>query len=1027
MSVRRFKRLFMVQLAALLTLRAAATPVNAAQIIGDGVRPAYDEAYYATTDYYGNLTKGSVVKSYALRGAASLTDYGDYEEVINLSDGSAPIRRGEEVIFQFGAEPPTHFYFEGQTKRPFENLPWTLSVHYLLNGVPTKAEDLSGKTGVVEIDADAIPNENASDYARYNYVLTAAAMFNQDDILSLEAPGAQTQLIGNLRAVLFMAFPGEEQHFQIRVGTDEFSFTGLTFMMVPATLSQIDEIAKLSEKKTDLEDSYHELSDSLDTALDAFNNMQGSLYETADGLDELEQARQTISGGKGSVYGDLDRVQADLETLSGALRPVTGHAENAQSFLTDARNAVNRLVDSTLQISGKLSGVEGSLQGLESSMGNLENGVRRMESGLTDIETGLAATEKSLVAVELALEDTASGVDDAASSLTAVDEGLVDLESGLEGMEGDLSATESGMGTLEERLETLEESLSTLESGMENLEGGLEELEGGLETLEGDSGDVKRLLEQASDLKISLSQLGDALDNAEISNSSSGTSGGSSLGVTQSDLDNVQQIGRLFNLTSEGETPNELAFYATMLQSQGYDEETAQAVAGLFVSGNEAAIEAQGLTEAYQTLRALYNVPTYQRFAAAILQQRGYSEADAATTSRQMEQLWTLYQTPEGYAALELLLSSAGNIDRTLNNATRTAGRTLDDVSSMAANVMWDLSDLCKRFDDLTGMVEDAKDVSGTLRGTLEDLRGLSEDLRGGSGDLRAASETLRGTSGDLRNLLSDLRGLSGDLRNTSADLRGASGSVQDSLRSLADLLESLVNTSARLRDTTSSLRATSATVRGVSADARDASEKVRGASAQLRELSATLRAVLADADALRNVMNAYEPSAQSALETLKSLTGVSTDAINDTNRLLASAESLLKRGGNQLDAGTRDTLRGLTSTIRKAADGLDTTKDLQSAKDTITDLIEDTWDDYTGDVNNLLQMDSSAEAQSLTSPRNGTPQSVQIIIRTQEIEADSNDSVTETVAASRKPTFFERLGQMFLDFWTAVTGVFRR
>ena len=514
MSDRRFKRLLSVQLAAAVAL-GAAIPANAAQIVDDGVRPACDEAYYATTDYYGNLTNGSVVKSYVLRGAESLTDYGDYDEVVNLSDGTAPVRRDDEITFRFGQDAPKHFYFEGKTKKPFENLPWTLKVNYRLNGVPVKAEDLGGKTGLAEINIDAVPNENAEEYAKNNYILTAAAVFNQDDILSLEAPGAQTQLIGNLRAVLFLAFPGEEQHFSIRVGAEEFSFDGLTFMMVPATLSQLDEVAKLSEKKTDLEDSYHELSDSLDTVLDAFNGMQNSLYETANGLDKLEQARKTISDGKGAVYGALDRTQVDLETLAGALSPVTRHAEEAEAFLTDGKNALNALTDTILQMNGKLSGLEDSMKALEGGMG-------RMESGLSDMESGLSGLEKSLVSVELGLEDTASGLDDTASSLTAVDTGLADAESGLESMEQDIATTENSM-------ENLEGNLELLEANLEKLEGGLKDLEDG-------SADVKRILKDASDLKSDLNMLGDALDDTGIPSRSNS---GSSVGLTQGDLDNV--------------------------------------------------------------------------------------------------------------------------------------------------------------------------------------------------------------------------------------------------------------------------------------------------------------------------------------------------------------------------------------------------------------------------------------------------------------------------------------------------------
>ena len=181
--------------------------------VDNGVSPVYDEAYYAMTDYYGNLTEGSVVKSYLTNGYSTLTDYGQYDEVLNLTDGTVPSSAGGMTTFRFDAgTAPSHFYFEGKTTRPFEALPWTLAVSYKLNGVPTRAEELAGKTGVVEINLDAIPNPDAIEYARNNYTLEAMAIFNQDDILSLEAPGAQVQLIGNLRAVLFIGLPGEECH-----------------------------------------------------------------------------------------------------------------------------------------------------------------------------------------------------------------------------------------------------------------------------------------------------------------------------------------------------------------------------------------------------------------------------------------------------------------------------------------------------------------------------------------------------------------------------------------------------------------------------------------------------------------------------------------------------------------------------------------------------------------------------------------------------------------------------------------------
>ena len=84
------KRLSALTLAAVLTVTLS-VPAAAAEAIGDGVAPTYDEAYYATLDYYGNLLEGSVVKSCAMNGKDCLTDYGVYDEVVNLTDSTEPV------------------------------------------------------------------------------------------------------------------------------------------------------------------------------------------------------------------------------------------------------------------------------------------------------------------------------------------------------------------------------------------------------------------------------------------------------------------------------------------------------------------------------------------------------------------------------------------------------------------------------------------------------------------------------------------------------------------------------------------------------------------------------------------------------------------------------------------------------------------------------------------------------------------------------------------------------------------------
>ena len=130
-----------------------------------------------------------MVKSYRTNGIATLTDYGDYDEIINLTDGTVPARNGGMTTFRLDEKAlPGTFYFEGKTTKSFQQLPWTISMSYTLNGVPYQGRGSGGTGRRGGNPAGHRAQWRASEYARNNYTLEAMAIFNQDDILSLEAP-----------------------------------------------------------------------------------------------------------------------------------------------------------------------------------------------------------------------------------------------------------------------------------------------------------------------------------------------------------------------------------------------------------------------------------------------------------------------------------------------------------------------------------------------------------------------------------------------------------------------------------------------------------------------------------------------------------------------------------------------------------------------------------------------------------------------------------------------------------------------
>ena len=867
-----------------------------AAAIDDGVTATYDEAYYAMTDYYGNLTDGSVVKSYRTNGISTLTDYGDYDEVINLTDGTEPTRTDGKTVFQLDeSNLPGTFYFEGKTAKPFEQLPWTLSVSYTLNGVPTKAEDLAGKTGVVEINLDAVPNETASEYARNNYTLEAMAVFNQDDILSLEAPGAQVQLIGNLRAVLFIGLPGEECHYTIRVGSNDFSFGGMTFLMVPATLSQLEEITKLSERKDDLEENYNKLSGSMDSLLDAMAAMTGSLNASANGLDQLNQARNIFSSGKNTIYSGTDALRADLSNLADVLEPVESQITALSKTITSSKATLNSMVDT------------------------------------------VSTLRKDLVDVEDALED---------------------LEDG----KGDLQAVLDSMGSLRRSLKKLQDALG---------------------------GTVKDTTAEI-DKTIDANQNIGSITVAKVKKAHSA--------YVAADRQSFYQTLLELNGSSSAEAAATASAAAAAVQQYG-------GLAGLkaALSGYEQTLAEtkEKLTAAQQQLQALKEAGAGEDDARVIALEQGIQEAEAG-----IKKLEAGIQQLEGAITLETGFQA---------KAGMTFQQFCQKVLGQDAATAKQMNDLWLVY--ASGKVEDGDTPasSGTLSGELLHKDPASAGETGSTG-----SDTTGSGSGEAAE----------DTADSSESVGGAvvdliSGGLDSAMAEIAKLQKSVTDVMTKLKNPTTQVVNDLSTLCGRIEDLSDMLDSAEDLSAAIRYASSDLRDILSDVEKLRDTLNDYEPTLQESLKTVSSLSNSAVKTIRDTQSLVTDTENLMKSTGSTLDDGTKQTLEGLAAVLRSTAKTMSTAGQIKDAKSSICDIIEDTWDEYTGDVNNLLLMDATADAVSLTDSRNPSPESIQVLIRTQEITVpDEVDDETET-AAETQTTFWGRVAQMFKDLWSAVTGLF--
>jgi len=933
-----------------------------AAAIGDGVTATYDEAYYAMTDYYGNLTDGSVVKSYRTNGIATLTDYGDYDEIINLTDGTVPARNGGMTTFRLDEKAlPGTFYFEGKTTKPFQQLPWTISMSYTLNGVPTKAEDLAGQAGVVEIRLDIVPNGRASEYARNNYTLEAMAIFNQDDILSLEAPGAQVQLIGNLRAVLFLGLPGEECHYTIRVGSEDFAFGGMTFLMVPATLSQLKEIAKLSERKDDLEDNYNKLSGSIDSLLGAMTAMTGSLNASANGLEQLNKARGIFSDGKGVIYSGTDALREDLSNLTDVLEPVEGQIEALSKTISDSKSTLRSMANTVSDLKGDLKDVESALRDLEDGTGD----ARKVFSALGSLRESLKKLQKALG------------------------------------------------GTVKDTTDKIGESIDK----NQNI--------GSVTVAQVKEAHSAYVADRQTYYVIALKKQGksdaEATATASAAVTALNTYGGTLEGV---------KTARDGLVTQKKECEAKLA----ALKTAGVDDNDPNVVAlTQGIARLETGIASLEGVIALETAYQAKSQMTFQQFCQQVLGQ-------SAAVAKQMNDLWLVYasgkveggDTPDkgGTLSGELLHNdpedssekdtsggdSASSGDHSDGSSEKTPGSgsestdagsgTGDQVSSGAQNPP-DSSNTDENGSENTGSGENngENNGGGSQKDPTDAPNPPDPENPGTETEPDAPLPPSESVGGAVVDLIS--------------------GGLDSAMAEIAKLQKTLAGVMNRLKDPTSQVISDLSALCGRIENLSSLLNSAEDLSAAIRHSSADLRDILDDVEDLQDILDDYEPVLQDTLKTVSSLSASAIKTIRDTQGLISDTEALMKSTGATLDDGTKQTLEGLAAVLRSTAKTMGTAGQIKDAKSSICDIIEDTWDEYTGDVNNLLLMDATAEAVSLTDSRNPSPESIQILIRTQEITMPDEDETEAEAAAEVQTTFWGRVAQMFKDFWAAITGLF--
>ena len=469
--------------------------------------PRYHENYYALLSATGELKQGSVVRQYEARGMQTVTDYGKYSSIKNLSNGVDAESDGECHVFHFPNGAPETLYIEGETTEPFAILPWKINISYELNGLTVDPSVLAGEKGLVKIHVDFTRNPDAQDYAKKNYVLIARANVSMEDILSLKAEKAEVVTLGEKKEVMFVLLPGEEDSFDIEVGSNSFSFDGLQFQMMPLRSAQVEKIKDIQDSKKDVEDSYHALKDAGNDLLSNIESSRKSLRDMEKSLHEANSSVKSIQEEGRAFQEERDKSYDSLDKLTESLTPVNGNLSDLTATIGDTKKNIDERKDSINRIQNSLRDLEDSLTELRSDVPNTAKieeakGTVNALNGMLD-----SSRQETTAEVISALDQSLQG--------NPLHDTIMNLLQGYSGLSDKEEATKKQLRTLlsDKIMPQLDALSSDTRSGMTTGIDGLSTLEDSLEEVKTLQSDLTKAATTAEELGKNANVL---LENSQI-------------------------------------------------------------------------------------------------------------------------------------------------------------------------------------------------------------------------------------------------------------------------------------------------------------------------------------------------------------------------------------------------------------------------------------------------------------------------------------------------------------------------------
>ncbi|WP_417898065.1 YhgE/Pip domain-containing protein [Bacillus haimaensis] len=489
-----------------------------------------DEVVYATLKANGELGPIYVVNTLDVARPGEILDYGSYSSVKNLTDLSELDAKKEGV--RLDASEEGKFFYQGNLPEGTE-LPWDVTVTYVLDGKEVKPAELAGKSGKLEIHIETSENKEVESVFYENYLLQVSLML-PNTYQDIKAADGMIANAGKNKQITFTVMPGEEEEMTVAAEVKDFEFDGVQIAAVPSTLpidttgteGMTEDMGQLSDAIKQLNEGVEELEEGVSQLHIGIGQLRDGSSKYKNGMNQLNGSSAELVNASSSIQDALNKINAGLSgdaaqvDLSELAELPAGLTQLADG-LKETANGMATLKENYAKAYGALDGAIKEIPAQQLS----EEEIASLYASGADPETldklvasysaaqkvrgiygqtgqAFAAVEPSLNQMEEAVRGMSGSLtsiaDELSASLKETDlSGLTELQKGIAGLSSNYGAFHSGLVSYTGGVSELSTSYGKLHSGLVDLSEGTGELENGVGELQNGTAD---LYEETKDL-----------------------------------------------------------------------------------------------------------------------------------------------------------------------------------------------------------------------------------------------------------------------------------------------------------------------------------------------------------------------------------------------------------------------------------------------------------------------------------------------------------------------------------------------